>query len=293
MKWKNEKKVHINAVFQIEKKDATIEEVFEQVYNSACYEKWFNFKPFVWLTFDQKHLDIGCKGVIRFTIPPFQYELTVVNVVKNELIELSSDGKLFQGTAKMRFYEKDGMICYEDPHILYGKNILVHKYYCMFLAGKHVPYMKQRFEKLKAILINKKRKICDSMRTRFDFCVRGYELDSFGHVNNAVYLNYMEEARWKMMREIFECNSYIMKQGLFPAVIETNIKYIRELTAFSDAYILTDWGYLDNYLIANHKIYTTCNHRVVAKATVKMLLLSKERIVYELPEEVKKILIQT
>ena len=28
----------------------------------------------------------------------------------------------------------------------------------------------------------------------WQFDVRGYELDSFGHVNNAVYNNYMEEA---------------------------------------------------------------------------------------------------
>ena len=27
--------------------------------------------------------------------------------------------------------------------------------------------------------------------------VRGYELDSFGHVNHANYLNYLEHARWR------------------------------------------------------------------------------------------------
>ena len=39
------------------------------------------------------------------------------------------------------------------------------------------------------------------MKTRFEFNVRGYELDSFGHVNNAVYLNYLEQARWEMFLE--------------------------------------------------------------------------------------------
>jgi YbgC/YbaW family acyl-CoA thioester hydrolase len=28
--------------------------------------------------------------------------------------------------------------------------------------------------------------------------VRGYEIDSFGHVNNAVYLNWLEHARWEL-----------------------------------------------------------------------------------------------
>ena len=34
--------------------------------------------------------------------------------------------------------------------------------------------------------------------------VRGNELDSFGHVNNAIYLNYLEQARWEILRD--ECN---------------------------------------------------------------------------------------
>lgn len=158
MKWKNDEKVNINAIFSIEKEHATVEDVFEQVYRSANYEKWFNWKPFVWLTFDKEYLDVGCKGVIRFTVPPFRYELSVVNVVKNELIEFSSDGKLFGGTAQMKFYEKDGKVYYEDPHILFGKNILIHKYYCLFLAGNHVPYMEKRFGILRDIILKNKKK---------------------------------------------------------------------------------------------------------------------------------------
>jgi YbgC/YbaW family acyl-CoA thioester hydrolase len=31
--------------------------------------------------------------------------------------------------------------------------------------------------------------------------VRGYELDSFGHVNHAIYISYLEHARWKLLEE--------------------------------------------------------------------------------------------
>ncbi|OFZ54933.1 MAG: hypothetical protein A2428_00590 [Bdellovibrionales bacterium RIFOXYC1_FULL_54_43] len=31
--------------------------------------------------------------------------------------------------------------------------------------------------------------------------VRGYELDSFGHVNHAVYFNYLEHARWSLLEQ--------------------------------------------------------------------------------------------
>lgn len=32
-----------------------------------------------------------------------------------------------------------------------------------------------------------------------DVHVRGYEIDVFGHVNNAIYLNWLEHARWSMV----------------------------------------------------------------------------------------------
>lgn len=159
MKWKNEEKVNINAVFRIEKKYADLEQVFQQVYDTDCYTRWFNWKPFVWLSFDQKYLEEGCKGIIHFTIPPFRYELTVTRVEKNRIIEFQSDGRLFGGTARMEFYEKDRNIYYEDPHILFGKNRLIHKYYCWFLAGKHVPYMESRFQILRKFLLNQQKDI--------------------------------------------------------------------------------------------------------------------------------------
>ena len=30
---------------------------------------------------------------------------------------------------------------------------------------------------------------------------RGYELDGFGHVNHAVYISYLEHARWELLKE--------------------------------------------------------------------------------------------
>lgn len=125
------------------------------------------------------------------------------------------------------------------------------------------------------------------MKTKFDFYVRGYELDSFNHVNNAVYFNYLEEARWQMIRE---CSwySYMQERELFPIVIESKIKYIRELKVFKKAYIISKWSYSGNYIISEQNIYLEESKKLVAKAIVKMLLVSKDRIIYDIPEEFKK-----
>jgi YbgC/YbaW family acyl-CoA thioester hydrolase len=43
---------------------------------------------------------------------------------------------------------------------------------------------------------------CPAMKLQFpfsiEFPVRGYEIDSWGHVNNAVYLQWLEYCRWEM-----------------------------------------------------------------------------------------------
>jgi acyl-CoA thioester hydrolase len=40
------------------------------------------------------------------------------------------------------------------------------------------------------------------MTSVLTFTVRTYECDSYGHVNNAVYLQYLEYARWKYLKDI-------------------------------------------------------------------------------------------
>jgi acyl-CoA thioester hydrolase len=40
------------------------------------------------------------------------------------------------------------------------------------------------------------------MTWNLTFTVRTYECDSYGHVNNAVYLQYLEYARWQYLKDI-------------------------------------------------------------------------------------------
>lgn len=158
LKFENNEKVKINAILEIDEPEIKIDDVFNYVYCAKNYYKWFNMKPFVWMKFDKDFLDVGCTGRVYFTIPPFSYELTVVDVKINEYIKLESKNKLFGGSAFMKFYTKNGKIYYEDPHILYSHNKIIHKYYCLLLAGKHKPYMNNRFKVFKKKLLNEKRK---------------------------------------------------------------------------------------------------------------------------------------
>lgn len=59
--------------------------------------------------------------------------------------------------------------------------------------------------------------------------VRGYELDTQGHLNQAVYLFYAEHARWEFLRAAGVTQDALIGSGVGPVALENTIRYRREL----------------------------------------------------------------
>jgi YbgC/YbaW family acyl-CoA thioester hydrolase len=57
--------------------------------------------------------------------------------------------------------------------------------------------------------------------------VRTYELDSFGHVNNAAYLNYLEEARSEFLKQMGLSFHDFARLGVQLVIVEAHLQYIR------------------------------------------------------------------
>ncbi|GGN30539.1 MULTISPECIES: acyl-CoA thioesterase [Marinomonas] len=57
--------------------------------------------------------------------------------------------------------------------------------------------------------------------------VRGYHLDLFQHVNNARYLEFIEEGRWAFFDEFFDKDDW-MQQDLVWPVVNININFKSE-----------------------------------------------------------------
>lgn len=64
---------------------------------------------------------------------------------------------------------------------------------------------------------------------RVSIVVRGYELDTQGHLNQAVYLNYAEHARWEFLRSLGITQDKLLASGVGPVALETTIRFRREL----------------------------------------------------------------
>lgn len=126
------------------------------------------------------------------------------------------------------------------------------------------------------------------MTYSFKTDVRGYELDSYGHVNNAIYLSYTEQARWEILNNEGLLNSF-REKDLLLVVTETNIRYMRELKLLDKIDVKTKIKFEAPYLVFYHTIYnTTCDNKS-AKAIVKTLLIDKDRIPQDIPDELIKL----
>ena len=64
-------------------------------------------------------------------------------------------------------------------------------------------------------------------------------LDTFGHVNNATYLQIFEEARWEFIAPRGFDLGKIQALQIGPTILECNIRFMRELRLRQDVMILS------------------------------------------------------
>ena len=61
--------------------------------------------------------------------------------------------------------------------------------------------------------------------------IRGYHEDRFGHVNNARYLELLEDARWAHLEERGLDGAFFKAHGIFPVVVGLTVSYRRPASA--------------------------------------------------------------
>ena len=74
----------------------------------------------------------------------------------------------------------------------------------------------------------------------YPLMIREKHLDTFGHVNNAVYLEILEEARWEFITAAGYGIPKIRETGLGPTILEINLRFLRELKLRDHVMIKTE-----------------------------------------------------
>ncbi|APE35661.1 thioesterase [Nocardia mangyaensis] len=99
--------------------------------------------------------------------------------------------------------------------------------------------------------------------------VRGYELDTQGHLNHAVYHQYGEHARWELMRAAGIPQDKFIASGIGAVVLESTIKYRRELRGGDEVTVTCefDWQEGEKVFRFHHRI-VKLDGTVAAEITV-------------------------
>ena len=106
--------------------------------------------------------------------------------------------------------------------------------------------------------------------------VRGYHLDLYGHVNNARYLEFLEEARWQWVEQKADLGA-LMARGMGFSVVNININYRRPATLGEVLEIETGVKALGNRSgIVRQVVRLQGTDSIVADADVTFVIVSRE-----------------
>jgi thioesterase III len=112
------------------------------------------------------------------------------------------------------------------------------------------------------------------LKTNTEIKVRGYHLDAYLHVNNARYLEFLEEARWDYLDKI-NALDHIKNQGLAFVIVKISIDYLWPAKQGENLRIETHLAEVGNTSFVFHQtVHNTSANRPSAEAKITFVLLN-------------------
>jgi thioesterase-3 len=106
--------------------------------------------------------------------------------------------------------------------------------------------------------------------------VHGFHCDLYGHVNHARYLEFLEAARWEMLGEALELDSW-HDEGRHFVIVRVDISY-RAAATLGDRLVVKSWGGRVGKTSAevHQEIVRPADGRTVVEATITYVILDAE-----------------
>ncbi len=124
--------------------------------------------------------------------------------------------------------------------------------------------------------------------TEIKFDINTFDIDIAGHVNNAVYIHWLEILRTKLFAEHFNLKR-LLKMNIYPVVVSTTIEYNKYLKLFDNPVgIMTVDKTEHGMIFLSAKI--TAENKTAASSMQKCILLKLNTAKALKGSEVKEIL---
>ena len=121
--------------------------------------------------------------------------------------------------------------------------------------------------------------------------VRSYELDSFGHVNNAVFLNYLEYARGEFLLQRGLSFADFDRWNAMPFVIKVELTFkspakVHDLLEIRGS--IPQWRRTS--FVIHYQVFNRSTNKVSAVADMAFAFVNKEEKLVPIPQEFLKAL---
>jgi len=102
----------------------------------------------------------------------------------------------------------------------------------------------------------------------YKLTIKEHHLDTFGHVNNAVYLTLYEEARWELITQRGYSLKVVQEKAQGPVILDLQLKFLKELHLREEITIQTE--FIDYTGKIGHLKQTMINSRGEACSEITM-----------------------
>lgn len=121
------------------------------------------------------------------------------------------------------------------------------------------------------------------------FLVRSYECDSYGHVNNAVYLNYLEFARMSALLEKGFTLNTMKQKGYLVVIRKIEIEYTSPLYLGDEVIVKTFTSEARNTSgTFTQQVFQKKENRLAAEAKVTWVFTNLKGKPIPIPQEIRE-----
>ncbi len=118
--------------------------------------------------------------------------------------------------------------------------------------------------------------------------IRGYHTDLYKHVNNARYLEFLEEARWQIVEEYMEITDFIQNELSF-FVVNINISYRSPAKVNDVILIKTGLHKIGNKsAVFKQEIVNTSTDKTCIQADITFVVADKTGKAIALKDDIKE-----